>query len=749
VAGLAVAAVAASGIALVGAAAEAHTPTLAPSCSGLTVTLKSYAGSSSNDNNSLVVTIDGKQVENTKFGNSFPTKTYNFPAAGAQHTWRVQVTASDSSKWNLDKSGTEAACPTPSAALAATACNAVGGKTDLTATFTNLVNGRAYNVWLDHDGTRVDTKTLTGSSSAPKPIINWPGQTAGGKYVVTLVDANDSSQQWKAEATSVGCPGGERDASATVQQCLAPGQGTVPATVTVQGLVPGRTYIAQASVNGNAINGAVATFATGSSKVTVPVPVATKGITIVVSTEGVAVATVSLDTIACPIIPGAPKLTLGACTVDAPTRGLTVASDGLLDGRVYQVVVDGAVVDTFTASGAYTKTFPTAAGQHTVTIVDLAAGNAATSPSASILQEACATTPKLAITAAQCLAPHEQGSLSGTVTGVVANRGYTVTLTSGGKAVDGVAAQHITPTSNTFPVSFTGLKPGATYKVTVVDDKEASAKASATETLADCPDVPKVALETAQCLAPGEKGGLTPTITGAIVGHTYVITLTSGGKAVTGADPVRVTATTATVAVPTFENLKPGTSYAVTLTDAADDATVVTSESTLADCPKNPGLSAVAVDCKADPKTSSLEVDVTGVEPDRDWTVRVSQGDDDAWTVIDEKTVTSAELADPVVFKDIKNDATYRVTAVDSTGKLQESTDITVKNCGVSDETTTPPTTPPSTPAKPQAGGGTGLAATGVDGLIPGIGALLVLQLGIALLAVAAIRRRKAARQQG
>ncbi|TPW73434.1 hypothetical protein [Schumannella sp. 10F1B-5-1] len=656
-AGLVVVGLAASGIALVGASAEAHTPNVSASCSALTVDLKSYAGSKTNDNNKLVVTIDGV-AQNTAFGNSF-YKVYSFASNSKAHTWRVQVTVSDDQKWNLDKSGTAQPCATPTVKVSATECTVTGGSSDLTASFAGLTSGRSYTAQLQKNGDASGAPQVF-TAGATTATLTWAKQAAGATYNVLVYETdNNDVQATSADVTVIGCPGGESDARVSVEQCVAPGQGTVPATVTIDGLVPGRTYIAQASVNGQNIAGAVATFPAGSSSVTVPVPVDTKDITITVSTGGVSVGTVKLDTESCPIIPAAPVVSIAPCTLDAPSGKLTVQSTGLVDGRVYEVRLDGGVADTFTASGDYSTTFPVAAGTHTVKIVDQVAGDAASSPQVSIDQPVCAVTPKIAVTPTECVAPDGQGSLGGTITGTAVGRSYTVTLSSNGK-----------PVTNG-----------------------------------------------------------TSTVQGSVAGI-----------------PVG------------YDDLKAGETYTLTVVDSDDSDATATTEVTLADCPKNVDVSAIAAGCSATDKTSDLEVTLSDLAPEKEWTVTVATGSDDAWTVVAEKQISTVGAGDGsgsepqvVTFDGVKNDADYRVIVKDADGVFENSADVTVKDCGVSDEETTPPgdnpSTPP-TPTRPQAGGGTGLAATGVDVLVPGLAALLVLQLGIALLAVGAIRRRKA-RQQG
>ena len=95
-------------IAVSAAPAQAHTPTVSSTCSALTVDLKYYATSSSN-NNTVTVWIDNAVQTDITFQSTY-NAVYNFANSTAVHTWRVKVFAFDSSAYSFDTSGSSTPC---------------------------------------------------------------------------------------------------------------------------------------------------------------------------------------------------------------------------------------------------------------------------------------------------------------------------------------------------------------------------------------------------------------------------------------------------------------------------------------------------------------------------------------------------------------------------------------------------------------------------------------------------------------
>ncbi|WP_157509308.1 hypothetical protein [Glaciibacter superstes] len=83
----------AGGLALAAAApASAHTPEVSSTCETLSVKLTAYEGSGNSTPNNVTVTIDGEEVDNVDFGQSFQ-KTYDFDDKYEAHSYIVKIDA--------------------------------------------------------------------------------------------------------------------------------------------------------------------------------------------------------------------------------------------------------------------------------------------------------------------------------------------------------------------------------------------------------------------------------------------------------------------------------------------------------------------------------------------------------------------------------------------------------------------------------------------------------------------------------
>lgn len=93
--------------------AGAHTPSVTSTCSSLKIDLENYANAQHGAANTIKVTVDGKEVENTTFGKSYIKE---FPLAQySNHTYLVDVVAWDNGHYNVHQSGTTTACSLPPA----------------------------------------------------------------------------------------------------------------------------------------------------------------------------------------------------------------------------------------------------------------------------------------------------------------------------------------------------------------------------------------------------------------------------------------------------------------------------------------------------------------------------------------------------------------------------------------------------------------------------------------------------------
>ncbi|MFC7432381.1 MULTISPECIES: LPXTG cell wall anchor domain-containing protein [unclassified Agrococcus] len=101
-------------VALSAQPAQAHTPVVQPSCSGLAVSATSYGDVA----NHVTVVIDGETVVDERFGRAFQ-RTIGW-SQSADHTWSVSIDQGDGDRYDLERSGTQPACqPTTETAVAA------------------------------------------------------------------------------------------------------------------------------------------------------------------------------------------------------------------------------------------------------------------------------------------------------------------------------------------------------------------------------------------------------------------------------------------------------------------------------------------------------------------------------------------------------------------------------------------------------------------------------------------------------
>ncbi|MCU1515072.1 MAG: hypothetical protein JWO10_2162 [Microbacteriaceae bacterium] len=141
------------GLAVVAVAspASAHTPTVTPSCTSLTVKLVSYEATGSATPNKVTVTIDNNQVENANYGTTFPQKSYPFTPSSTAHQWKVVVDAVGTD-YDRTWTGTTTPCVVAAAPVfAPAACTgpgtAIAGGYTITAT-----TGAKYQSKIDSSG---------------------------------------------------------------------------------------------------------------------------------------------------------------------------------------------------------------------------------------------------------------------------------------------------------------------------------------------------------------------------------------------------------------------------------------------------------------------------------------------------------------------------------------------------------------------------------------------------------------------
>jgi LPXTG-motif cell wall-anchored protein len=125
------------GIAATSGTSAAHAPTVAPSCSGLSVTLTDYEGPASN--NTVTVTVDGTPTT-FHFAEGW-SKSFSW-ADTKNHTWTVDIDANietgDATYYDHVESGTQTACVTTTTEASTTTTVTPTTETPTTVTSTTV-----------------------------------------------------------------------------------------------------------------------------------------------------------------------------------------------------------------------------------------------------------------------------------------------------------------------------------------------------------------------------------------------------------------------------------------------------------------------------------------------------------------------------------------------------------------------------------------------------------------------------------
>jgi hypothetical protein len=315
-----------------------------------------------------------------------------------------------------------------------------------------------------------------------------------------------------------------------------------------------------------------------------------------------------------------------------------------------------------------------------------------------------------------------------TLNGLVPTRTYTVSID--GTVVDTIVASGTSQGGLTYPVT------AGSHTVTVTDkDAPAATVTTAAFLVEACPTDPSISFDVAECSVPGGKGTITATFTNLGVGREYTVTITGDGNSVPGyVAPLTVTSATPPTV---YSNLDPSVTYIVTVIDklAPDvrDAKTLTLEA----CPMTPEIS-LTLECLLFDGESLITGTIDDLEPGSEYLVEIV-GDTAATAKVaaaaPAQTVTGGATPTTVTFQ-VPNNVKYTITVTSLTNAaITNSAQIFAAIC---DLPTFP--LPPELPT---------LALTGADTTMPMLGALGLVQFGVALLALAAMlqftpRRRRA-----
>jgi len=313
-----------------------------------------------------------------------------------------------------------------------------------------------------------------------------------------------------------------------------------------------------------------------------------------------------------------------------------------------------------------------------------------------------------------------------TLNGLVPTRSYTVSID--GTVVDTIVAGGTTQGGLTYPVT------AGSHTVTVTDTLVSAATVTSSAFVVEaCPTDPGVSLKVAECSVPGGKGTITATFTNLGVGREYIVTITGDGSAVPGyGTPLTVTSSTPPTV---YSNLAPSVEYTVTIVDKAAPDILDAKKLTLAPCPMTPTIE-LTLKCLVFDGESLITGTIGDLQDGAQYLVEISGDSVTTLAAPAAQTITGGATPSTVTFQ-VPNNVNYtiKVTSV-TNAAITNSAQIFAAIC---DLPTFP--LPPELPT---------LALTGADTTMPMLGALGLVQFGVALLALAAMlqftpKRRRAA----
>lgn len=317
-------------------------------------------------------------------------------------------------------------------------------------------------------------------------------------------------------------------------------------------------------------------------------------------------------------------------------------------------------------------------------------------------------------------------TLSVTLNGLVPTRSYTVSID--GTVVDTIVAGGTTQGGLTYPVT------AGPHTVTVTDSLVPAATVTSPVFLVEaCPTDPGISLKAVECGVPGGKGTITATFTNLGAGRNYTVTITGNNQPVPGyVAPLTVTSTSAPAV---FSNLVPSVAYTVTIVDDLAPNILDAASLTLEACPNTPKID-LSLQCLLFDGESLITATISDLKLDAKYLVEIS--DDSVAPVagggaavalpnapVSSQTITGGATPSTVTFQ-VPNNLNYtvKVTAI-ANSAITNSAQIFAAIC---DLPTFP--LPPELPT---------LALTGADTTMPMLGALGLVQFGVALLALAAM----------
>lgn len=445
-------------------------------------------------------------------------------------------------------------------------------------------------VIVEAGATTVNIDNPNFGTSFPETTWKFANPSATNTYSV-LVVAHDGGPGNNYNVTEVGtAPKCDApDATLTATQCnTIDGKSTV--TATFSKLLSGLTYTAQLYKNDVAFD-APFTPSTASAKIWTNMDAGVTYKLTVTSTQYPGLtATTTTTVVGCPQN-NALVVTVTECTspTNANASVLVTASD-LVPGRAYTATLyQGATAITtvpVTQGNGTSVQFPIALAPstsgYTVVLTDTLAATTVTS--ASFATKACPTDPsKPVVVPSVCTEVGKDNTLTLTVSiaGLTAGRVYLI-------QIDGAQVDEITA-GGTSQDNLVYTTTAGTHTVTIVDKLvPALTKTSDPVDVTACPTQPDVDLAVTECSEAGGFGEILATFSGLGVGREYSVTITENGNAVPGY-PGSATVSSV-IPLPAYTNLDPGKTYTVTIVDKAANGVLDAASVYLEQCPLTPQI---------------------------------------------------------------------------------------------------------------------------------------------------------------
>ncbi|MEP6482415.1 MAG: hypothetical protein ABJA94_10460 [Rhodoglobus sp.] len=421
------------------------------------------------------------------------------------------------------------------------------------------------------------------------------------------------------------------------------------------------------------------------------------------------------------------------CSAPGGTSGFGVSLSSLSIGRTYTVSVVNATTNavlqtkpaTGDANGNASLSFDVAAGgKYKATVVDDLAPTV-TKTSAPLEYLPCPKTPDIPkIDPTQCTTTDGKpnSSITFSASGLVPGRTYQVTISNGTTNVFDSGA--FVAASSDFAEQTLPFPPG-TYTVTVADVLLNTYVTSASATLIDCPLLPNLDIQATQCSVPGGTASIALTVSNYVAGRSYTFAVTQNGAPVGTADTLVAPAAIAVAgaAAPTWSptlaalnGLPAGLVYRLIVTDTVVPTVMASGDVALTVCPGDPTISVKAT-CNVF-GASTANVGLAQLVAGQNYSVTIVKTSNS--TVLSSQTVTGATATAALQFKNVPNGNTYTVNIVNTASTLKGTTTFALAKCDL-------PT----------------LAFTGANPVGPAVAGIGFLQLGVMLLALSLVVRRR------